>query len=325
MRFVLALMLLGALAEGSFGRTKGVTSAATPAPTWVNASVAVAASETLHVVRASPIAASSARDAIVLVTGPVGSAYSMRLVSADLVRRGHAVWIIDPLGMGASSRPRDADYSLSGQARRLSAALDSLLPPSVTVNLVAQGTSATIALHLAASDTARIRGVVSLAGGVVDKQGTSGVRLALALAPLLDNPLGRSIGRRRFTASAREQSASPAWVTSEAVAAYLAPLERDLKGTLRTLKAMQDAVERAPIESRLPLVTVPVRLLVGDKPLPNAPTASQLRTMQLGLRHFTVDTLHPAGTMLHEEQAPKVAQIIDDLARATRQRRSPPP
>jgi pimeloyl-ACP methyl ester carboxylesterase len=87
--------------------------------------------------------------------------------------------VIDPLGMGASTRPKGADYTLSAQAARIASVLEAELPAGVAVIVAAQGTSATIAYHLAAIDTTRIRGVVSIAGGPIDQQGTSGVRTAL--------------------------------------------------------------------------------------------------------------------------------------------------
>lgn len=252
---------------------------------------------------------------VVLLSGPVGSAFSLRKVTDVLQREDVAVLVVDPLGMGASSRPRQADYSLTRQAERVRLVLDRLVPPRSPVILAAPGTSATIAFRVAASDTARVRGIVSIAGGPVNRQGTSGIRLALALAPLLDNALGRAIGRRRFASGAREQSSDPTWVTTETVALYLAPVERDLRATFRALKAMYDAKDSIPVAATLPSIVAPVRLIVGDKPLPNAPTASQIGELQRGLRHFRVDTVPNAGTMLQEEQAATVARIIREMVR----------
>ncbi len=288
-------------------------------PTWVAPSptysrVVVAEAETLQVQRFGTRRANSS--SIVIITGPLGSAYGVRKLTTPLAASGSHILVIDPLGMGASSRPAHADYTLGAQARRIAQVLDAQLGASAARVIVGQGTSATIALHLAAdSDSGVIDGVVSLAGGVVNKQGTSGVKLALTLAPLLDTPLGRAIGRRRFASTARAQSADASWVTGDAVTAYLATADADVRGTLRALKAMSEAVETVPIEAKLARVHAPVRLLVGDKVLPNAPTAAQIATMRLGLADFRVDTLRPGGTMLHEEQAPAVVRAIESLMR----------
>jgi pimeloyl-ACP methyl ester carboxylesterase len=232
----------------------------------------------------------------------------MRRVTDALAAQHIPIVVIDPLGMGASSRPALADYSLTRQAARVTAVLDSLQIARVVV--VAQGTSATIALHLAADRPSRIMAVVSLAGGLVDRQGTRGVRLALALAPALDNVVGRSIGRHKFVAAMRDQSSSDAWITDDVVRAYLEPYEHNLRGALRVLRAMNDAVEPVAIAERLSGVTAPVRLLVGDKASTHAPSAVQIAQLQRGLAHFTVDTIAGAGTMLQEERADAVVEAI---------------
>ena len=274
----------------------------------------VAPAETLSV---SGDAASTARDriAVLLLPGPVGSAFSMRNVVRELQARGIEPLIVDPLGMGASTRPKGADYTLSAQAARIGRVLDLELPTGVPVIVAAQGTSATIAFHLAATDTGRVRGVVSLAGGPINQQGTPGVRTALALSALLDNPIGRRVAKRRFLSALREQSADARWLTEDVAAQYVAPIEADLRGLLRTLGAMQAAVEPHPIESRLGRIVAPVILLLGDKRSSSAPTATQIQLLQTLVKRYTTDTLPVSGTMLHEERPGDVAQAISTLVR----------
>lgn len=253
------------------------------------------------------------RPLMLLVPGPVGSAFSMRQVADALAQRGHAVLIADPLGMGASTRPEGADYALSRQADRLRRLLDDTAPGAtpVAAAVAAVGTSATIALHLAAIDTARIRGVVSIAGGPVDRQGTKNLSLALKLAPLLDNRIGKAIARGRFEAGARAQSTNDAWLTPAVLKAYVEPMERDLRGLFRTLGWMQQAPEPHPIASRLPQVTAPVRLLVGDKIVPSSPTAEQIALLARHLPDFATDTIRGAGTLLHEEAPETVVRALE--------------
>jgi len=279
--------------------------------------VMVAPSETLSV---NGGASAMARGDIVvlLLPGPVGSAFSMRSVVRELQSRGLEPLVIDPLGMGASTRPKGADYTLSAQATRIAKVLKSELPTGVSVVVAAQGTSASIALHLGAIDTAHVRGIISIAGGPIDQQGTPGVRTALTFAALLDNPIGRSFAKRRFVAALREQSADARWLTDDVVKQYVAPIEHDLRGLLRTLGAMQASVEQHPIEGRLSQITVPVRLLVGDKASNSAPSAAQVSLLQANLKRFTLDTLHPGGTMLHEERAADVARAIEGMVRCAR-------
>jgi pimeloyl-ACP methyl ester carboxylesterase len=222
--------------------------------------VVVAPAETLSV---SGGASGAKRGDVVvlLLPGPVGSAFSMRSVVRELQARGIEPFVVDPLGMGASTRPRGADYTLSAQAARIDRVLEQELPAGVSVIVAAQGTSATIAWHLAATDTARVRGVVSIAGGPIDKQGTPGVRTALTFAALLDNPIGRSFAKRRFVSALRDQSADDRWLTTDVVKQYVAPIENDLRGLLRTLGAMQAAL--APQLSTILSANNGVRLFQG--------------------------------------------------------------
>jgi pimeloyl-ACP methyl ester carboxylesterase len=232
----------------------------------------------------------------------------MRHLTTQLSARGMATVVIDPLGMGTSAKPAGADYSLSRQSARIAAVLDTLMVDRVII--VAQGTSATMALHLAADHPDRVAGIVSLAGGPVDTQGTRAVKLALTLAPLLDTPMGRTIGRRKFMAGVREQSASDAWCSRDVLRAYLEPFERNLRASLRALHAMSQAVEPAPIATRLPQVQAPVQLLLGDKQSANMPSSSQIALLARSLPAFRVDTIAHSGTMLHEEQPDAVVHAV---------------
>ena len=313
-----ALLVLG-LVLPVRARPVGLASAPAAAPAAAPAErrVVVAPAETLSV-SGGPLGAKRGDVVVLLLPGPVGSAFSMRGVLRELQARGMEPLVIDPLGMGASARPPGADYTLSAQATRIARALEAELSPGASVVVAAQGTSATIALHLAAIDTAHVRGVVSIAGGPINQQGTTGVRTALMFAALLDNPIGRSLAKRRFIAALRQQSADARWLTDDVVKQYVAPIENDLRGLLRTLGAMQASVEQHPIEGRLPRIAVPVRLLVGDKASPSAPTAAQVSLLQANLKRFTLDTLRPGGTMLNEERAADVARAIDDMVRCAR-------
>jgi pimeloyl-ACP methyl ester carboxylesterase len=84
---------------------------------------------------------------------------------------------------------------------------------------------------------------------------------------------------------------------------------------LRTLGAMQAAVEPHPIESRLGRIVAPVILLLGDKRSSSAPTATQIQLLQTLVKRYTTDTVPVSGTMLHEERPGDVAQAISTLVR----------
>src|SRR3989449_4787775 len=65
-------------------------------------------------------------DPVVLIPGLFGSAFGFRKVVPLLVAAGYRTIVIEPLGVGASARPEKANYSLTAQADRIAAVLDSL-------------------------------------------------------------------------------------------------------------------------------------------------------------------------------------------------------
>src|SRR5438876_164671 len=63
---------------------------------------------------------------VVLIPGLFGSAFGFRKLVPLLVSAGYRTIVIEPLGVGASARPEKANYSLTAQADRIAAVLDSL-------------------------------------------------------------------------------------------------------------------------------------------------------------------------------------------------------
>ncbi len=63
---------------------------------------------------------------VLLIPGLFGASYGFRQITPLLVNDGYQVLAVEPLGIGASSRPKDADYSLTAQAGRIAAVSDSL-------------------------------------------------------------------------------------------------------------------------------------------------------------------------------------------------------
>ena len=183
---------------------------------------------------------------VVLLPGVVGSAFSMRHVIAGLERRGIGVLVIDPLGMGASSWPRDADYSLDAQATRVLAVSQLMARPRAVP--AGQGTSATIALRAAARAPARVSAIGSIAGGPVASQHTEGVRTALRFGRLLNTPPGRALARRHFARELRARAVQPDWITPDIERTYVAPLLDDVPRALRAMQGMHTATEAVALD-----------------------------------------------------------------------------
>ena len=118
--------------------------------------VVVAPAETVHV-EAWP----GTGKPVAVIPGLFGASFTFRKVVPLLAAQGFRPIVIEPLGTGFSSRPRNADYSLSAQSHRLAAVLDSL--GSVPVLVLAHSLGAAIAFRLAIDrpDLVRSAGSVS--------------------------------------------------------------------------------------------------------------------------------------------------------------------
>ena len=135
----------------------------------------VAPAETLHVVVAG------AGEPVVLLPGLFGSAYGFRKVEPLLRAAGYRTIVIEPLGVGSSGRPERADYSLTAQADRIAAALDSLGVAHAII--VAHSLGASMAYRLAYRRPDLVRGLVSLDGGPAEAAATPAFRRAMRFAP----------------------------------------------------------------------------------------------------------------------------------------------
>jgi hypothetical protein len=64
-----------------------------------------------------------------------------------------------------------------------------------------------------------------------------------------------------------------------------------------------------------------MRLLLGDKPTPNAPSREQVLLLMQHVRRITIDTVRRAGTLMHEERPADVVRVLDDMLRGARRSR----
>ncbi len=248
---------------------------------------------------------------VVLLPGLLGSAYGYRNVVRSLRDEGYRAITIEPLGVGRSSRPRAADYSLTAQARRVGAVLDSLEVRDVL--LVAHSVGSSIALRLAYLRPDLVRGILSLEGGVTESATTSGFRRAMKLAPLL-KLLGVGFIQERIEKELRESSNDPSWVTDDVVRRYTEGAEGDLSATIDAYVAMARATEPDSLAPLLPKITVPVYLLIGGSPHGNGPRTEEVDVMAANLPFFVVDTLSNVGHFPHEEAPDEVVYAVRRLA-----------
>lgn len=253
---------------------------------------------------------------VVLIPGLFGSAFAFRRITPLLTTAGHRTIVIEPLGVGHSSRPKEADYTLTAQADRIHKALDLLSVKDAV--LVSHSIGASMALRLAQRHPERIRGVLSLEGGPAEEVSTPGFRRAMMLTPLLKLFGGQRLIRGKVRGMLVERSANPAWVTDEIVRGYTEGPARDMDATLDALKRMSKARESQALAPRLPEVQCPVRLLLGASPHAGGPSDAEIRTLQQGLKSFSVARVPGAGHFLFEEAPEAVVNAVVEMARVPR-------
>jgi pimeloyl-ACP methyl ester carboxylesterase len=263
-----------------------------------------AVAESLHVV------VSGTGPALVLLPGLFGSAYGFRRVAPLLTVAGYRVIIVEPLGVGSSARPSVADYSLTAQADRIAAVLDSFKVAPVLV--VAHSLGGAMAFRLAVRRPDLVRGIVSLEGGPTEEATTPAFRRAMRFAPLL-RLLGARFARGKIRGMLIESSGDPSWVSEDVVRGYTAGSVLDLAATLRAYQAMGRAREPERLEPRLREIRCPVRLIVGGAPHDGGTGLEEVDLLHRVLTSFAVDSVPGAGHWLQEERPQAVVESVRRL------------
>jgi pimeloyl-ACP methyl ester carboxylesterase len=270
--------------------------------------VTVTAAESTHTAR--PLTP------VVLIPGLIGASFGFRKVTPVLAAAGHATYVVEPLGTGTSSHPRNGDYSLDAQADRVAAVLDSLGVTGAVV--VGTNFGASVAMRIAYRHPERVVAVLSLDGGPVDRSSTSGTSVAMRLAPILRFLGARGIARRRIHDALRDYSGDTSWVTADVVEAYARPIVNDLGGAAAVLSDMRNAAVPAPLADSLWRIRQPVRLLIGAANRRGGIQTSETTLLRERIPDFSVDSIAGSGVYLHEERPDVVVTAVLALADSTR-------
>ena len=242
---------------------------------------------------------------VVLLTGLLGSVEGFEDLAHELAARGRRSIIVEPLGVGESARPKNADYSLTAQAQRVALVLDSLEVREALV--VGHAVSAAIAYRLAADRPDLARAVVALEGGAPPRAATASLEQALKWAPLLRIFGGKGQVRRLFARELAAASVDPAWVTDEVIQQYIRGPLRDLGATIDAYGSMSRAREPVPIDDVLSRLRCPVLLLRGEG---GRVPDTEIETVRSRVAVVTVQEVARAGVFLHEERPAAVADAI---------------
>jgi pimeloyl-ACP methyl ester carboxylesterase len=257
---------------------------------------------------------------VVLLPGLFGSAYGYRAITRSLAEDGYRAIVIEPLGIGQSSRPFRSDYSLTAQSIRVAAVIDSLHVAPVII--VAHSVAGSIAFRLAVECPELVDGIVSLEGGPTEILGSRSFRRAMRWAPWLRLFGGRHIVRGKIHDMLVKSSGDTSWVTDTVIDGYTAGLQQDFGDVIGAYFRMAESREPWEIRPRLAELRCPVWLLLGAAPHEGSPTPEELRLMAEAIPALTIDSLPGAGHYLFEEQSGAVADAIMAAVRASRAARA---
>lgn len=275
-----------------------------PHPAATVMRVMVAPAETLAVT------ATGTGSPIVIIPGLLGGAFAFRKVTAELDSTHERVLIVDPLGTGGSSHPRDANYSMQSQAERVASVLDSLGIKHAA--LVGHGAGVPIALRLALLRPELVSSMVSVNGNATEKFGSGPLRIALKLGPLL-KLLGKTRATNHVIAELHQESADSAWITNDVVAVYTAPYKTDFGAMMRVLKSLSNSHEPWPLLPRLKDLHMPVLMLVGTGATKPGVKAEDLAAMRVALPAMRVDSLAGVGLWVQEERPDLLVRAIRSM------------
>ncbi len=248
---------------------------------------------------------------VVLLPGLFGSNYGYRNVMALLEQDGFQSIAIEPLGIGGSSRPEVADYSLTAQSERVAAVLDSLGIDRAV--LVGHSLGASIAMRLAYRHPERVQGIVSIEGGPSESVFGRGLRSAMRFAPMLNVINGRGMVMRKIMHDMQEVSHDAEWVTRPVVVEYTRGLSEEFGATMKAYRAMAEVDEPEVLSLNLGGVICPVIVLVSQKQHDVGIPEGELQTLLALLPDMVVDTVANSGFFIQEEQPHEVSGAVQSL------------
>jgi pimeloyl-ACP methyl ester carboxylesterase len=251
---------------------------------------------------------------LVLIPGVFGAAYAYRMLTGPLAERGYRTIVVEPLGYGWSSHPKDADYSFAAQTNRVSEALDSLGVSGALV--VAQSSGAAIAFRLAVARPDLVRGLLSIDGGPAESAATPGMKKAFKFGGgLVKLAMDESALRHDVWREIVRNSGDTTWITDAVVRGYTAGQTADMSGSIDAFHRMSKAKEPTSLADQLQRCTAPVLLLVGTVRHPAEVTDEQRAMLGAKLRSFGIDSVPGSGQYIQEEQPAAVLEAVARLAR----------
>ncbi len=250
-------------------------------------------------------------DPVVLLPGLSGCAYGYRKIVSPLHDSGFQTVIIEPLGIGSSSRPEKADYTMTAQADRVAGVMDSL--EIFDAIIVGHGVSASVALRLAYRRPDLVRAVISVEGGPNESTATPTMERSLKFASVVAKLGGRRMLRDRFKSNLEEASGDRSWIDRRTVGRYLKNIDGDLNVFISALRAMARSTETESLRDNLVNISCPVLLLAGQAPHSGSVTDDEIDILREGLSRFSYQPVPDAGHFIFEEQPEVLITAIKSL------------
>lgn len=272
--------------------------------------IAVAPAESIQVTAVGPVDG----PAVVIVPGLVSPAYAFRKVLPPLAEAGIRAVVVEPLGVGRSSRPGDADYSHTAQARRVASVMDSLGIKHAVIMGHAVGTA--IALRLAVARPELVKSLLLVEGGALESAAVPGVKKALQFAFIVKIFAGKGRIKKEVKKGLMASSGDTTWVTDSLVERYVEGPAGDMGAVLRAFKAMNKSVEPDSLVPKLNQLHMPVHLMLGGAAHEGGPSPGRIRTLVRHIPQLRERNVYGAGLHIHEEQ-PQV--MVDELLALVRQ------
>ena len=248
---------------------------------------------------------------LVLIPGIFGGAFGYRKITGPLVALGYRLIIVEPLGYGSSSHPKDANYSFTAQTARVARALDMMGVKQAL--FVAQSSGAAIAFRLAILRPDLVRGLLSIDGGPAESAATPGMKKAFKFGGMITKfAVDESKLRHDVRKEIVRNSGDTTWVTDAVIRGYTVGQTADMSGSIDAFQQMSKSKEGVSLADRLHRCGAPVLLLVGSVPHPSEVTSDQRELLRDKLPKFRTESVRGSGQYIQEEQP---AAVLAALAR----------
>jgi pimeloyl-ACP methyl ester carboxylesterase len=250
---------------------------------------------------------------VVLVPGLSGCAFGFRKLTPLLHEQGLRTIIIVPLAVGESTRPPEADYTLTAQARRLAVVLDDLAVAQAV--FVGHGIAGSMVMRLAVERPGLVVGFLSIEGGPAEAALSPSHHHNLKMAKAMNKLGGKKVLQDRFLENLKSSSGDVSWLDRRTAGRYFRGFGRDLSRSLHALAAMARQAEPWSLVPRLPEIRIPVMVLQGTAPHAGELTSEEIELMRKGLAMAEFREVPGAGHFIYEEQPQPVADAVRDLVR----------